>query len=244
MAHVGIPVYWRIAGILRSSIRAGKLEEDGHFPSEKQLAEQFQVSLMTIRQALTQLERDGLISKQRGRRSRIQKIALEPDVFTLKGSIEALIEHNIKATVRVINVQEASAPPRLASLFGLARLLKFERVRLIQGERVSYLVNYMSPKMGRQITKDLLRRVPMLKIMREKLGLRISRIDQVLNARLADTAIAERLGIEFGSPVMHSEGQVFLGNGSMVEFRESFHRGDRHRYRLELLMKSSLIELD
>src|SRR6478735_6827123 len=58
------PLYRQLAEILRRPIAEGRLAVGGELPKEARLAEHFGVSLITVRQALRDLEGDGLIRKR------------------------------------------------------------------------------------------------------------------------------------------------------------------------------------
>jgi GntR family transcriptional regulator len=60
------PLYIRVKRIILEAIHSGKLGKDNRLPSEKVLAEKFNVSRATIRSALQSLEDDSIIKKQQG----------------------------------------------------------------------------------------------------------------------------------------------------------------------------------
>lgn len=62
-----VPIYHQISFALRERIIDEMLQSGDKLPSEHTLAEEYGVSRITLRQALSELERDGIISKQRGR---------------------------------------------------------------------------------------------------------------------------------------------------------------------------------
>src|SRR5580692_10069333 len=63
---LSIPAYLRIYGELRSRIRSGSWKIGDSVEPQRKLAQRFDVSVMTVRQALTQLERDGRIRTRQG----------------------------------------------------------------------------------------------------------------------------------------------------------------------------------
>jgi GntR family transcriptional regulator len=60
------PAYRRIQYALRKRIEAGELQPGDAVPSERELARNHEVSLMTARHALAELEHDGLVDRRRG----------------------------------------------------------------------------------------------------------------------------------------------------------------------------------
>jgi GntR family transcriptional regulator len=52
--NLAIPLYHQLQNILKAEIEAGRLSPDDRLPSEQEMAERFQVSKITVRQALTE----------------------------------------------------------------------------------------------------------------------------------------------------------------------------------------------
>ena len=66
MRRSGGPLYLRIKGELAARLRSGDIPPNAPFPSERTLCEEFGVSNITVRRALLELVRDGLIYRQPG----------------------------------------------------------------------------------------------------------------------------------------------------------------------------------
>ena len=62
-----IPLYYQLEVSLRSRLAEGEFAPGDGFPSEAAIGAEYNVSRITVRQALASLERDGLIHRQRGR---------------------------------------------------------------------------------------------------------------------------------------------------------------------------------
>ena len=58
------PLYRQLADMLREPIASGALPIGAELPKEAEIGERFGVSLITVRQALRDLEADGLIQKR------------------------------------------------------------------------------------------------------------------------------------------------------------------------------------
>src|SRR5260370_3504080 len=66
MSPLAAPLYLRIQGSLRTKIGSGELAEGARLPSESELAERFETTRGTVRQALAQLTFEGLIERRKG----------------------------------------------------------------------------------------------------------------------------------------------------------------------------------
>lgn len=62
-----IPIYYQIMEQLKTQIKNGELQPDMPLPSEREYAEQFGISRMTVRQALSNLVNEGLLYRLKGR---------------------------------------------------------------------------------------------------------------------------------------------------------------------------------
>ena len=67
MFNPSIPLWYQLADLLRARISAGQLPLGSRLPTERRLAEQYGVSLITVRQALASLADDSMIRRERGR---------------------------------------------------------------------------------------------------------------------------------------------------------------------------------
>ncbi len=62
-----VPYYYQIASILRRKIEEGEFSPGSKLPNEHELAESFGVSRVPVRRALSLLEKENLLTRQRGR---------------------------------------------------------------------------------------------------------------------------------------------------------------------------------
>jgi GntR family transcriptional regulator len=67
MKDEGAPLYLRIARELRDRIEGGAYPDGERIPTEAELCDEFRVSRITVRQALGLLDRERLVSRERGR---------------------------------------------------------------------------------------------------------------------------------------------------------------------------------
>lgn len=62
-----IPVYYQVATNIKSKLIHEKWEVGGQITSENELVIQYGISRVTLRQALAELEKDGIIKRYRGK---------------------------------------------------------------------------------------------------------------------------------------------------------------------------------
>ncbi len=127
------PKYRAITAALEREIRSGRLPPDHRIPGEHELAERFQVSRGTVRQALAVLTRRRLIRTHAGSGSYVE---FGGDRLEWKlGWSQALAQHGARVATRVVRLDTVSLP-ELAARIGspTARFVALDRVRTLDAD--------------------------------------------------------------------------------------------------------------
>ena len=112
----GTTVHAQIEDWLAGQIATGALAPGDRLPTEHDLAEWFGVSRMTLRHALAELARRGLVTRTVGRHGGtvVAAAKLEQDLTTLAGFSEQLRRHGMVAGARVLSARSRPAGPAAA----------------------------------------------------------------------------------------------------------------------------------
>ncbi|GGG15024.1 GntR family transcriptional regulator [Paenibacillus aceti] len=100
----GEPIYWQIAGQIRSAILQGELAPGAALPSIRQLAKDLQISVITTKRAYDELEKEGLIDSVVGKGSFVsggnQEFIREQQMKQLEKQIRELLDgcHSISVS--------------------------------------------------------------------------------------------------------------------------------------------------
>lgn len=124
-------------------------------------------------------------------------------------------------------------PGELAEYFpGLDEIVTYRRLRCDgeSGEPVNWAENAVRPEIAAGLDVTDLERWPMTKVLRDALGVRISRITDTVEARLADPATAELLKVPLLSPILHYTGVTYDDRGRVVDVARIRYRGDRFSF--------------
>ncbi len=229
---VPLPLYHRIYVVLRQQIEEGRWKPDETMPSEHELASHFSVSRITIRRALERLEKEKLISRRRGSGTFAQPGEVAPLQQNLSGLIENLLIMGLKTTVRVLDFAYIGAPPEVAAALEIAPqapVQKSVRVRSHRDMPFSYLTTWVPEDIGRHFKRTDLARRPLLALLEES-GHTISRAEQVISARLADTAVAQALNMDVGAALLYVRRQVRDANDRVVEYIQALYRPELYEY--------------
>jgi GntR family transcriptional regulator len=229
-----LPLWYQLAQSLRAAIVV--LDRDGplRLPTEVQFARHYGVSLTTVRQALSSLAAEGLISRHRRRGTFVNADALRIRALRVLGSADAVMAQQSSDEVRVLGrtrVRSGALPPRLGPV---REAVLIRRLRLDEGVPVSYAENYLHPEHAARVSDEALARDPVTKILRDELSLPLSRIDNEVSARLAPADVAALLQIDALTPVLVSENVTYAAQATPVDVARIHYRGDRFTFAISL----------
>ncbi|MEV6349771.1 GntR family transcriptional regulator [Actinoplanes sp. NPDC051851] len=136
------PKYQAIADDLSSKIRDGELSPGSTLPPQKELSSRYGVTLATLRQALKQLEDQGLLSQEPGRGTFVYPRA-SYELTSLRGFAEDLREQGQTVTTEIIDQSTGTPPPWAADRLGEGPSTCLERVRLVAGRPAVHQVSWV-----------------------------------------------------------------------------------------------------
>lgn len=170
-----------------------------------------------MRQALKELEDEGLITRHRRRGTFIEPGALRGAPVRLLGSVDAIVAQQSGMTTELLEHGTAPVPAELAEHFpGLTEAASYHRLRSDEktGEPTNHARNYVRPELAARIDLEDLRRWPMTKVLRDVVGVDIGRITDTVEARLADPETARLLRVPLLSPILHYTGVTYDTDGT------------------------------
>jgi len=238
----GIPLYYQLETILRQRIVSGDFAFDAPLPSEEALGQEYNVSRITVRQALGSLEREGLIVRKRGKGTFISEKVKSLESPKLTGFMEDLISMGIKTTAKVLGMSVIQAPAHVREHLKLgpeAQVVRFEKIRLVEGSTFSHVFNYLPMDIGRKIRKEKLSGKPLLMILEDDLGIKAAEAVQTVEATVADAKVAPLLEVRVGDPLLKVERTVFDKNQRPIEYVSVLYRSDKYFFTVRLKRKKS-----
>ncbi len=129
-----MPLWAQLEGDLRRRLEAGEFDE-GHFPTDLELTEAYEVSRHTVREAVRQLNKTGMLKRERGRGTVVNRAEFEQSLGTLYSLFQSVESTGVVQTSEVLAL-EVVADSVAASHLGVdedAELVLVERLRLAGG---------------------------------------------------------------------------------------------------------------
>jgi GntR family transcriptional regulator len=201
------------------------------------LAGRFGVSRVTVRRALAELQRTGLIRRRVGSGTVVSDRRPAPPVdVDFANLLSHLTEMGRTSSVRLLAFDYRVPPPEIADALGVGEdeaVQRSVRVRHIDGEPFSHLVTHVPEAIGRHYTAEELGAAALLSLF-ERAGVVVASATQTISAALATPAVAEALEVAVGDALMSVTRTVRAPDGSGVEHLSALYRPDRYRFGMEL----------
>jgi GntR family transcriptional regulator len=232
-----VPLYHQILIILRNQIFSGELRPGALLPGEQELADLFNVSRITAKRALNELADAGLVVRERGRGTRVCDAPPPPTVKTsVEGWFENISLMGVATDVEVLEFDYVPAAAEVAEALLVepgATVQRTVRVRLLDGEPMSYLITHVPEDIGRSFDREEMGHFPLLTLM-ERHGVKVADARQTVSATLADPEVARALDVHAGSPLLDVRRVVRDVNDRPVEFIRVLYRPDKYQFEMNL----------
>ena len=217
----GVALWRQIATRLQHDIGAGTYPPGGRLPTEAELSARFRVNRHTVRRALEELSRGGLVRVEQGRGSFVAEDVLEYAVEARTRFSEWIRRHNMEPSGRLLQLKETAANSHISTGLGIrsgSRVVLLERLGFADDRPVSLSQHYFPTARLRGIL-DALRASPTITEALKSVGVTdyLRQVTRV-TARLPNAEEAELLRMPRNRPLLVTENVNVDRAGTVVEF--------------------------
>ncbi len=202
-------------------------------PTERELAEQFETSRTTVRQALAELVMEGRLERTQGRGTFVAEPKLR-HVRQLTSFSQDLSGQQPNSVILALDRQPATktVAEKLEVRVG-TRVHRLDRLRCQADEPLAHEVAYL-PRSLPRLRAELDRRGSLYQTLREAYDIHITSAEDDIETALASPDEAELLRTDVGLPLLVVHRTARDEKGDIVEWTRSVFRGDRFRFRARI----------
>ncbi|MGQ0623287.1 MAG: GntR family transcriptional regulator [Sporichthyaceae bacterium] len=220
------PLWAQLEADLERRMQLGAFDE--LFPGEHELAEQYQVSRHTVREALRRMRAAGVVDSTRGRGSSVRHTAIEQPLgalYSLFRSVEGAGADQ-RSKVRVLELRSSpEVATRLEQPAG-TEFVYIERLRLADAEPLALDRSWLPRAIAEPLLDGAFEHTSLYGELARLTGVRLTGGREVIRALVPDPGVRRLLGIRADTAVLSVERLGCL-QGRPLEFRHSLIRGDR-----------------
>jgi GntR family transcriptional regulator len=237
--QTNVPLYLRIASDLMATIKAS--EPHTLLPSEPELVKKYGVSRGTVKQALDELEHQSFIYRKRGLGTYVAEPRILRHSRTVPSFSEDIRRRGHQPSIKLISLEKEPPSARVCTALSLqpqSLVWKVKRVFLSDHVPLALVSSYLPVSSVENLaTVDV--EYSLYAALERRYNLRPTWASDSYTAVRAQGEVVEQLAVNAGDPVIYSERIAYLRDMRVIEFVESYIRGDRFAVLLDWLPENS-----
>jgi GntR family transcriptional regulator len=233
-----VPLYTQIKEALRAKIIDGTYVAYQRLPSESEMMNAFSVSRITVRQAMNDLQKEGLLFKVHGKGTFVAMPKVSQELTQLQGFGEAMRLLGLETFSEVFGLKTVMGGKLACSKLGLpegTKVTEIRRVRYLNREPVSIDYSWVKHEIGSRLSEQNLADKDLFSLLENELGKPLHSADVEIDATSASEEIAERLHVVPHSPILRIERLTYSGLSTPLVFEYLHYRAETFKYKLKIL---------
>lgn len=233
-----VSMYEQIVDILKEEILQKRVAGSGCLGTHKDLAEKYNVSLITIRKALQILQDQGIVEIKQGKGTFVSRHLLANRHNFFSSYVDLLYgADNDVSNTRLVEFGPRDTPKHFSAhiqdMMGPTCHL-VERVYSLDNRVMGYCYSYLPRMYGEQIDLEDARNRTVYELYTEKLDICLGKGFQRIRALAADSRLAFIFNIPEGTPMIHIERESYSDRGEFLELAEMYCQYSQYEYTISL----------
>ncbi|MGD0019788.1 MAG: GntR family transcriptional regulator [Candidatus Limnocylindrales bacterium] len=231
-----VPLHHQVYLDLRAALAADEWKPGGQLPTERELAERYGCSLITVRRALNDLAREGRLERTRGRGTFVTELPIVRDIAGQIGFADEVRALGYEPYTVVVAARFEGASPVVAAALGIPVDTSVHYLERVRGaDNVPLLLEQVRlPAYRLPGLLDHDYRVESLwDVLENDYHLPIGRRQETLSAVVPSAREARLLGLRTRRPSIQLEGTAFTTGGEPIEYSRTVVSPERARYFVE-----------
>ena len=231
------PLYFQLETLIKRCISSGLVKAGDLLPSEAELCRSFGISRSTVRQAIGELEEEGLVIRRQGKGTFIAEPKLHrrsENIYSFTSEATRMGLHPSSTLVDFAVIQPTEDLRRMLELqSGDIPVYRFTRIRRVDGVPLMLETSYYPTYVYPNLTPELLQSHSFYSLLFERGIVPASAVDTYEAVRL-EAEEAALLETRSGSAGFSHQRITRSETGEVFELTQSVMRGDRTK--LEIVM--------
>ena len=229
------PLYLQIKQIIKEKILNSMYPYGTLIPSELYFQKEYNLSRITIRQGILELEREGYVKRTRGQGTRVvyQK-QIEEDLTRIMSFSNEMRLRGFTPGTKNVSVNMVKISPELKVIFKKdnCELLELKRVRMANDEVIGYFKSYFQGDINLPRESEYYQN-SLYDLMDQYNILKPSKSFEKVSAIIADKELARTLEIAVKSPILVRERISFDANNEVLEYTTVYYPAKKYSYIIE-----------
>ncbi|GAF22310.1 MULTISPECIES: GntR family transcriptional regulator [Shouchella] len=227
-----IPIYYQIEELIHKQIEDGLLKPGDALPSEREFADRYQISRMTVRQGINNLVQKKQLVREKGRGTFVAHHNIEQSLTKTTSFSEDMVNRNMVPESKLLSFKRIKADADIANLLQVAsgtEIYSVFRVRLANQIPIATEQAFIPTDIAPHLTETILHS-SLYAYFEHELGYEIDHSEQTIRSVLANKEDAHLLDISEGDPLLAIRRQAITSTNRVLELVYTRYRGDRYHF--------------
>ena len=232
-----LPIYYQLKEIIKEKIQEGEYSEGELLPSERELCVQYDISRMTVRQAINELQVEGYLYKVHGKGSFVRSNKIEQNLASLTSFSEDMRRMGRKPGSKILSVETQKANAEIAQKLGLHigdNVLLLRRLRFADQQPICIEKTYLNANLIEQFDIFQTQDFSLYEYLQTTLHIKLARAHQTIETILLSGKEANLLAVMENSLGLLMERITYNEKNEAIEYVRSTYRGDTYKFVIEL----------
>ncbi len=232
-----IPLYYQLKQIIRTEIERGTYQSGDRLPAESELIQKYGISRITVRQALDELEAEGLVIRRHGKGTYVAEKRIEQDLVRLTDFVEDMEVAGLAPSSRVLAMAHELASQEVAEALALSKneeVVRVDRLRLANERPIAYDTTWLPLRFGLLVSETALASETIYHILETRYGILVESGTFQITAATATSEQARLLTLASGTGLLLIRRISYTTGNIPVYVQERYYRPDRVSYRVSL----------
>ncbi len=235
--YSAIPVYFQIKEDIKNKILQGHWGPGQCIDSEREISEHYGVSRMTVRQAIGELVKEGILLREKGRGTFVCETRITQ--HNIMSFTEMTEKSGLTAETVLLDVCALEGDEELAELFGTKELLRIQRLRKADDTVIGFEQVYIPEKTLGDTKKEELQG-SLFKLLEER-GRLIATSHAFIKAVETPASLLEIFSAEEVSALLMTNSSYYDEGGELIFVEESYYNGEKFTLEVNIAKKQGMI---
>ena len=232
-----IPAYYQLAEEIRNKIETSMWMPGYCIPSERNLAEEYNLSRMTVRQALGELVQKGLLVREKGRGTFVcEKSIKQRNIMSFTEMMESL---GISFTTEITGFDILEDWEDMLLPFEEEKIYRIKRLRIVKdtviGEEIIYLPYGLLPDLRREDLETSFYQYL------DKKALSVYEAEASVQAVLMDESYYEIFRVRKHLPLIQVTSKNYSDKGELLFVEKCVYRSDKYMFQVNITRKEGYL---
>ena len=233
------PKYLKVKSAIMEQLDAGDLEPHAALPSERELMQSYDVSRITVRKAIEELEQEGLVYKIQGKGTFVAGEYKKQNLISITSCTEDVRKQGMIPTRKVLFSEVIDADRKRQDRLMLTetdKVFRMARIYYADGEPLNHTTVYLPYKFFPGIETYDFSKFSLYGVLEGDYGVKITRAERTLEAVIAYEEICRYLDVHNGVPLILfnciTYGEI-RGREYPIENFKCYYRSDKFKFYID-----------